>query len=104
MQPGNLGIHIQGHLNIRKFKCEICDKDFVHRYSLKKHYVVHNKEDKKFCCSMCDAKFTRQRVLKLHEKTHRQQRNEICDVCGKAFLMKQGWFEFIYSNLVEITN
>ncbi|CAO1434406.1 unnamed protein product [Diamesa hyperborea] len=90
MQPGNLGIHIQTHLNDRKFKCDLCEKDFIHRYSLKKHMVVHNKDDKPFKCSICDATFSRQRVMKLHEKTHRQERNHVCEICSKSFLLRQG--------------
>jgi uncharacterized Zn-finger protein len=57
------------HLNIRKNKCQLCDKSFYRKYSLKIHLLRHE-EVKPFPCTVknCHSKFTKKFNLNTHMK------------------------------------
>ncbi|KAL2830492.1 hypothetical protein BDW59DRAFT_158405 [Aspergillus cavernicola] len=61
-----------------KFRCDICEKTFTRKSSLKSHISRHNGE-KKFKCSHCDTKLSGKYERDRHERTHDKNRKQyIC--------------------------
>ena len=52
-------------------QCEICFKSFRDKYKLKRHSVVHTKENP-YACELCSTRFTRPESLKRHLKNMHQ--------------------------------
>jgi ribosomal protein L37AE/L43A len=48
--------HIHGVVK-RRFKCDLCEKDFGHRQSLKIHVTSFHENIKAFECRLCSKKF-----------------------------------------------
>ena len=83
-----LKVHINSHLGIKNFKCEICEKKFAEKGTLITHYITHSKNfDKK--CDLCNYKCTTDTLLKFHYKK-RHNLNEIfqCEICKSKFAKK----------------
>ena len=83
-----LKVHINSHLGIKNFKCEICEKKFAEKGTLITHYITHSKNfDKK--CDLCNYKCTTDTLLKFHYKK-KHNLNEIfqCEICKSKFAKK----------------
>ncbi|MGB0478525.1 MAG: C2H2-type zinc finger protein, partial [Parvibaculales bacterium] len=62
--------HIEkNHSNIRRFKCEVCQKGFHNSTTLKEHMNTHTGE-KPFECHDCGKKFGSNALLSQHKKIH----------------------------------
>ncbi|KAL0809189.1 hypothetical protein ABMA28_011415 [Loxostege sticticalis] len=76
----------KAHIGQRPYKCTECDKDFVCKYSMKRHVEQHSGV-KSFECEQCGAKFSQKGALKRHaERKHvvlEEKVSEKCDVCNK---------------------
>ena len=74
-----------GHNQIL-FKCEICDKEFENKNTLKKHFNnVHNLE-KKHKCNICQRVFPIKSQMTSHMKiVHGNKKLHKCDSCEKSF-------------------
>lgn len=71
----HLNEHIQRHLQIKKYRCNMCCMVFGHNHTLKMHLLVHTGE-KPFSCNICKVKFRRKHHLKNHMKQHVNIDNE----------------------------
>nr|CAD7459319.1 unnamed protein product [Timema tahoe] len=93
----------------RKYRCNICNKDFKEKRSLNKHllnkesisvtYVIRasrrsydlnrhlliHSAQRKYKCDVCDKSFKTKNNLKSHLLIHSKQRKYKCDVCNKSF-------------------
>ncbi|XP_055716516.1 zinc finger protein ZFP2-like [Phlebotomus papatasi] len=67
-----------------RFKCEICDKQFRYKSSLKNHSVCHTGE-KRFECDICFKRFTRKGEIIVHKRLHFDLRPYVCQDCGMGF-------------------
>jgi hypothetical protein len=54
-----------GHLNLRQFKCDVCDKTFNQRSKLRTHRFVHENTPT-FNCHICECKYKYKWDLKTH--------------------------------------
>ena len=64
-----------------RLDCNICEKSFTKRETLKIHLRFHNGE-KPFKCPDCDKRFTVRHALRYHIRTHK------CRKCSKHFSSK----------------
>lgn len=68
--------------------CQICNKSYTSKYSLKYHlkYVHGGVLKPKYKCDMCSSQFGNKWNRSRHVETvHRNVRNFECDTCGKKF-------------------
>ena len=49
-------------------RCNVCEKLFNHRISLKRHMLLHSEEPVQFSCEYCEVKFTREDNLQKHKQ------------------------------------
>ncbi|KFB44563.1 AGAP005481-PA-like protein [Anopheles sinensis] len=77
--------HIAAHKGIHR--CQLCDKTFSTRTSLKNHMgIIHasdNPEDRSYDCDECDSSFSTKPQLRVHQKRHKLTQTE-CALCGKS--------------------
>ena len=67
-------------------KCEICEKEFKSKNSLKNHFNIVHKLLEKHQCNICQKVFSILSQLTKHVKfVHENKKNHKCDSCGKAF-------------------
>ena len=67
-----------------KYSCEICQKQFVLRDSLKRHELVH--QGLMYSCNLCDKTFTQTGSLKRHiQVTHEGIKPFKCQYCDKSY-------------------
>ncbi|XP_069670849.1 zinc finger protein 723-like isoform X2 [Periplaneta americana] len=65
-------------------KCNICNKVFVTRQSLKHHVRIHTMK-KSMKCDVCGKCFSRLAKLKEHVRIHTGEKPFKCEICGKCF-------------------
>ena len=75
---------LQRHNGDRPWKCEYCDKDFLHKESWKCHMRRHRGE-RPFTCELCSSSFTEQWALKKHMRLHTGEKPYECPICSKSF-------------------
>lgn len=54
--------------NVAGNKCSICDKIFLHSYTLNRHMQNHEEESNVFKCKFCDKSFSRKDILTRHKQ------------------------------------
>ena len=65
----NLRLHINNHLGVFKFHCDICSKGFQQKLHLLAHMASsHNIESLKSKCPVCEKTFSREDKMKTHLK------------------------------------
>ncbi|XP_055298493.1 zinc finger protein 594-like [Sitodiplosis mosellana] len=69
------------HLNLKKFRCNACEKSFKYKSHLIQHERVH-KGKIPFKCSYCDERFTSHSNKFQHEQSHTGEKRNACE---KAF-------------------
>lgn len=70
------------------FKCDKCDKRFVHKSSLRMHLQTTHTDVRNKQCSECPLKFKTTSQLNQHLVTHTGIKKHQCPECGKAFGQK----------------
>eukprot|EP00088_Acartia_fossae_P023715 TRINITY_DN2472_c0_g1_i8.p1 TRINITY_DN2472_c0_g1~~TRINITY_DN2472_c0_g1_i8.p1 ORF type:complete len:622 (+),score=88.03 TRINITY_DN2472_c0_g1_i8:43-1908(+) len=71
--------------------CNICDKQFGDKNTLKRHIKSMHSTEKKYSCDACDKTFALQNYLTQHiQNVHSEPRTWICDLCGTRLKSKRG--------------
>lgn len=87
----NVRNHMFKHTNEKPLRCEICDKYFKHRITLKRHQVTHMDKIeldklKKLKCHLCDYATRNSHNLKRHIFTHTgSEKKASCTKCSMKF-------------------
>ncbi len=80
----NLMDHLNKHIGVKKYLCDLCGATFFMRRSLYSHYETH--KGKNFQCEKCGNKFIRKNNLLRHALIC--QRVFQCGKCNKNFIKK----------------
>lgn len=81
----NLFQHIRDwHYNVKNYSCQICDKKFARRSTLRNHQRVHT-GPKPFGCNICEQRFESQFILKVHQLECHGKDDNRCRSCNKKF-------------------
>lgn len=113
MGKRSLEEHMNFHLNIRPYTCEVetCKKSFIYEQSFKNHKKLHLGKDfecnicrktfitstnlkyhltrvhqgvKKYACNQCDKSYFTLQHLKVHQLSHLEKKAYTCDVCNRG--------------------
>jgi len=91
-----LSVHMNTHLIMRRttqkhsgdpskpWKCEVCDRKFAEKCTLKRHIRIHTKE-KPWKCKYCPKAFNQSCSLQAHVRVHTGERPFPCSFCPKRF-------------------
>ncbi|KAK6185964.1 hypothetical protein SNE40_008090 [Patella caerulea] len=81
--------HLRLHTNEKPFICNLCNRGFIGRLSLRRHLMVHVGLTEN-TCNICNREFKRFNSYKVHMELHKSQESHICSFCGQTFpLLKQ---------------
>ena len=86
-QKSSLREHKKIHANERPFKCEACGYECVSAGSLKRHKITHT-DERHFPCDECEKKFIQKINVRNHKRIHAGERPFKCDICNKRFTQK----------------
>ena len=53
----------------KELKCEICEKVFKNKRTLKAHHAIHANNEKKYSCDVCSRFFRTKTNINTHVKT-----------------------------------
>lgn len=67
-----------------KYKCEVCNKEFMSFEYFKVHKKIHS-QNLNLTCKVCGKVFSALASLRGHMKLHTGMHLHTCDVCGKRF-------------------
>nr|XP_027221864.1 zinc finger protein 350-like [Penaeus vannamei] len=76
--------HMLTHTEEDPFKCEICHKKLINKFSLKHHMLIHSGV-KQFDCDICSRAFLRKPNLEVHMRLHTEEKPNTCNICNKSF-------------------
>ncbi len=97
------------HYHVRKchtgenlIDCDMCDKKFVNKVSLKIHRRIHTGETP-YVCHTCGKGFRDQGNFKEHMQRHSGEKPFSCDICGRSFAIKHSLKAHIKTHSSEKT-
>ncbi|KAL7016263.1 hypothetical protein ACKWTF_009983 [Chironomus riparius] len=67
------------------FPCNICQKKFVNKNSLKSHITSVHEMASLYTCEQCGKSFSTKSNLKSHLYSHSTEKNVQCDICSARF-------------------
>ena len=80
------------------FKCEVCQREFADRNTMKKHVKSHSKE-KPYECQTCGRRYQYSWNLKIHEKSsHTGDMPFKCRFCQKMFTHRRDFRDHVRSH------
>lgn len=86
-EKGNLKTHLLFHSSFRPFKCEYCSKSYKTKGHLKEHIQIQHLNIKKYKCQICNCVFGRNNALnihlRVHEKPKEKEENESNENCTR---------------------
>lgn len=94
--------HMQKHLTVRPYKCNICGNSFTSQSQLNAHEFRHTNE-RPLECTMCDKKFKLACDLRIHMAVHNNVRKYRCDQCDKSFRMHSHLADHLETHRTEKT-
>ena len=96
--------HMLIHSGDKPWDCHLCEKSFNQKSILNRHLLVHA-NNKAFHCPTCHKQFTEKGALKRHEATHSNLKNWVCKICDKSFILKEYLtkHEFLHSGKKPFT-
>ena len=72
----------------KKYKCEVCHKQYTRSLDLKKHFEHFHEKSAKYKCGICQKSYIMAAYLKRHERLHSDEYQLKCEVCQKRFVRK----------------
>ncbi|KAL1402475.1 hypothetical protein pipiens_006082 [Culex pipiens pipiens] len=85
--PDTLKAHLGTH-RAAAHPCDICDKLFKSKITLKKHRLIHAEDRDYFPCSVCEKSLKSMAALRVHMRIHTQEKPHACHICGQGFAYK----------------
>ena len=84
-------VGVQKRKSKKSCNCEICDKDFISNYILKRHIDGVHLKKQDHQCSECGKSFSQKGNLNWHLNTkscsiYKSKKSCNCDICGKDFI------------------
>ncbi len=96
-----LNTHIKNiHLNIRNYKCDICDKCFYTKQACEEHRRIHTGE-RPFSCEICGKTFVAGNALISHKRFHNDFYPHSCHMCPKKFKVRRSLINHIRTHTGE---
>ncbi|XP_037025994.1 zinc finger protein 883-like isoform X2 [Bradysia coprophila] len=82
--------HLNAHLNVKPFHCNMCDAAFRRPEVLKKHLLSHsNPHVKQFKCSKCSKVFITRMQFKTHHKGHKRPDRSLSEKLDDLYRKKK---------------
>ena len=84
----SLKLHLGRHAGKKAYECKVCSKRFAGLTEVKNHMKRHG--EKEFKCTLCSKSFFTAYNLKTHvKKVHGDDKPFNCQFCGKRFIYRQ---------------
>ena len=80
----------------KTFRCKICLKTFSSKFTLSRHFKVHDIRKKRHKCSSCASSYASKESLKNHERTHNVRYT--CLFCNKLYSCKPSYERHMLQN------
>ncbi|KAG1660859.1 Zinc finger protein 425 [Nymphon striatum] len=80
--------------------CPVCNKVFLHRSSMRNHYLHKHCEKKEICCEICNMKFGWKNELYRHmDNVHNIPKDFQCSICGRFYPFIRKSFAYVILSL-----
>ncbi|XP_059050361.1 zinc finger protein 485-like [Achroia grisella] len=89
---GKLRNHMKNHAE--RQKCELCEKTFRDRASLRTHLFIHRGE-KEYACPQCGKLFLFKKAMEVHLITHQASAHLYCYQCDMNFKNAMSYYQHV---------